>query len=966
MEPGRLEQIEDLYHAALEVDPTEREALLAAREGTDDDLIGEVRSLLAAHVASGAFMAGPPESLAAQMFAEQSNGTNLIGKEIGHYKISGFLAKGGMGEVYLAEDTRLDRKVALKFLPGEFARDEHWMRRFLREAKAVSALNHPNIVTIHEIGQVDEQYFIVNEFVEGSTLRNVMRSRPLSVENALRIAVQVCSGIEAAHKRGFVHRDIKPENIMVRSDGLVKILDFGLARIEKSGSANDPNSIHTQKGVIMGTASYMSPEQARGKEVDGRTDIWSLGIVLAEMITGKPPFSGETTSDVIAAILTTPAELDLDLPADIAAIVNRALEKDPSMRFRNAGEFHTELKRLLRDSDTGFLSLSITDERQRQNITDRKSSATARTGAVSKLPWGKALIGMAALIAVVAACTGLYRKYAVDGGAAVNAFQTIKMDRLTAHGVAIAAAISPDGRYTAYARDDEGKQGLWLRQNSNSGETQIVASDRTKYLFLRFSPDGEFLYFVATQGDGPSTLYQITTLGRSRRQLIVGVDSQISFSPDGKSLAFIRKDSGGNSLITADAGGGNERILHTRKDPEVYTEGVSWAPDGRLIAVGTLKRRTNFAGGIATVDVNTGVETPIVLSDKEVIRVSHLAWISDGKGIIFCQFTSPTGRRYQLRYLSYPSGVVQNVSNDLTSYEDLSLTGDSKSLVSVQREYSMGVWVTPEGDFTRAGPISVRTGRDDGELGVAWTKDGKIAYVSSEGGAQNIWRYNADGSDQKPLTTGTEEGKVFPVLSAGSGALIFLNHFDYWRMNAEGLDQQKITTDGTTDFPASANDKWIVFTSRKDGGEYRIWKSPAHGGEAARLTEVESSRPALSPDGKLVAYIHTVKGQPQNLAVISIDGGAPIKTFALPATLSASAASSLAWTKEGDAILFINTLGTTSNIWKQPLDGGPAKPLTTFNEFQIAAFALNPQNTRMVLSRGSRNRDIVLVRNILN
>lgn len=964
MEPGRLEQIEELYHAALEIDPSEHEAFLAAREGADDDLLQEVRSLLTAHVASGAFMAGPPESLAAQMFAEQNNGTDLIGREIKHYKITGLLAKGGMGEVYLAEDTRLDRKVALKFLPAEFARDEHWMRRFFREAKAVSALNHPNIVTIHEIGQVDEQHFIVNEFVEGSTLRNVMRSRPFSIEDALRIVVQACSGIEAAHARGFVHRDIKPENIMVRSDGLVKILDFGLARFEKDGSTNDINSVHTQKGVIMGTTSYMSPEQARGKEVDGRTDIWSLGIVLAEMITGKPPFSGETTSDVVAAILTKPAELDAGIPADVAAIINRALEKETAMRFQTAAEFYAALKGLIRDSTTSVLSFSITDER-RQNLTDRESTALVKTGAVSTLPWGKALIGVAALIAVIAAGPILYRKYAANGGVAVNPFQTIKMDRLTAHGVAIAAAISPDGRYTAYARDDEGKQSLWLRQNSNSGETQIVPPGTIKYLFLRFSPDGEFLYFVATQGDSSSTLYQITTLGRSQRQLIVGVDSQISFSPDGKSLAFIRRDSGGSSLIVADAGGGNERILNTRKDPEVYTEGVSWSPDGSMIAVGTLKRRSNFAGGIATVDINTGVETPIVLSEKEVIRVSHLAWVNDGKGIIFCQFTSPTGRLYQLRYLSYPSGVVQYVSNDLTSYEDLSLTADSKSLVSVQREYSMGLWLTPEGDFTRATPINTRTGRDDGELGVTWTKDGKIAYVSSEGGAQNIWRYNADGSDQKPLTTGTEEGKVFPVLSGGSDTLYFLNHFDYWRMSAEGLSQQKVTTDGAIDFPASADDKWIVYTSRKDGGEFRIWRTPAHGGEAVRLTDVESSRPALSPDGKLVAYVQSANGQPQNLAVISIDGGAPRMTFALPPTLSISAASSLQWTKEGDAILFINTFGTSSNIWKQPLEGSAAKPLTNFNELQIGAFALNAEGTRMVLSRGSRNRDIVLVRNIL-
>jgi Tol biopolymer transport system component len=499
------------------------------------------------------------------------------------------------------------------------------------------------------------------------------------------------------------------------------------------------------------------------------------------------------------------------------------------------------------------------------------------------------------------------------------------------------------------------------------GDTQLVPAGQTTYDFLRFSHDGNSLYAVASEGkDELPSLYQMTTLGRNRRKIITGVDSQISFSPDDKSIAFIRISEGDNSLIIADAQGGNERILKTRKYPKVYTEEVSWSPDGKLIAVPTLTRGAEYAAGIAVVDVATGTETPIPLKEEKLLRISQLAWLNDGKGLIYTQYVAAMGQRYQIRYAAYPGGEVQTVTNDLSSYQDFSLSADSQTMVAIQREYSMGIWLTPEDDFSTAVSISSKTAADDGERGISWTRDGKIVFVSSEGGAQNIWRMDADGGNPKPLTTDYQTGKILPTLSIGGDSIIYFAGLPpvntFFQMDSDGQNVRRVVPDDNCAFAAaSANAEWVVYTTRS-GGIFRIWKAPLKGGDAVRLTSVDSISPVISGDGKSIAYFITEKAKPLRLGIISIDGGSPLKTFELPATTHTGAG--LAWNKTSNGILFVNTLGTTSNIWTQPIDGTKPTPLTAFKEFQIAQFALNAAGNRLAIARGSRNRDIVLLKNI--
>src|SRR5262247_2447824 len=357
MNPDRWRQIGQLYHTALELESAARVAFLDASCGDDYELRREVETLLHAHEHADGFIAGKVAGVVAEMAAQQRT-TSFVGRSLGHYQTLSLIGAGGMGRVYLAEDTRLGRKVALKLLPAAFTQDKERVRRFKQEARAASSLNHPNILTIHEIGEASTgeggAHYIVSEFVEGETLRAMLRSGGLGVGKATAIAEQVAGALSVAHEAGIVHRDIKPENVMARPDGLVKVLDFGLAKLTEAptrpADSEASTNLSTAPGIVMGTVSYMSPEQARGQKVDLRADIFSLGVVIYEMIAGRRPFEGATMSDVIAALLTAEPPLlgqyRAEATAELEQVVRKCLAKDREARYQSAAELIVELKTL--------------------------------------------------------------------------------------------------------------------------------------------------------------------------------------------------------------------------------------------------------------------------------------------------------------------------------------------------------------------------------------------------------------------------------------------------------------------------------------------------------------------------------------------------------------------------------------------------------------------------------------------
>src|SRR5437588_618555 len=354
MTPEHWQQVKEVLNAALGRDPHERAAFISKACRGNESLRHEVESLIISHGEAGSFIEEPAFNVNAEMFAGEQT-ESLAGRSFGPYEILSQLGAGGMGDVYLAQDGRLGRKVALKLLPSHFTSDADRLRRFQQEARAASALNHPNILTIHEIGEIDGQPFIATEFIDGQTLREHTAKAVMKLEEALDVAAQVASALAAAHQAGIVHRDIKPENIMIRHDGFVKVLDFGLVKLTEKGATDSEAStlVNTDAGVVMGTARYMSPEQARGKKVDARTDIWSLGVVTYEMVTGHAPFEGGTPSDVLSLILQRePAPLVRyapEVPTELERIIRKALHKDREERYQTVKDFLIDLKNLRRE-----------------------------------------------------------------------------------------------------------------------------------------------------------------------------------------------------------------------------------------------------------------------------------------------------------------------------------------------------------------------------------------------------------------------------------------------------------------------------------------------------------------------------------------------------------------------------------------------------------------------------------------
>jgi eukaryotic-like serine/threonine-protein kinase len=1000
MKPERWQQLDSMFHSALRREPAERPAFLEEACVGDKSLRLQVEALLAAHEEAGSFIEKPALEVEARSVADDQ-GESAVGHTIGHYKILSSLGVGGMGEVYLAEDSNLGRRIALKILPAEFTRDIDRVRRFQQEARAASALNHPNIITIYEIGQFQDRHFMAIELIDGETLRQrisgvesgttaIGRSiRPPQLREILNIAIQAADALAAAHEVGIVHRDIKPENIMVRRrDGYVKVLDFGLAKLtEGPATAPDPDvatrtQIKTSAGVVMGTANYMSPEQARGEKVDARTDIWSLGVVLYELVAGCAPFDRSTPSEVIALILEREppplARYAREVPPELERIVGKALTKDREERYQTAKDLLVDLRSMRqrlevkagteRSESLGAHSgPAVTTEGTPTEATTNESAAptdaevahptSSAEYLVSEIKRHKpgALVALAALIIAVAVTAfGLYRFIGQRRSAVkpTAAFQTMKITRLTSTGKARYAAISPDGRYVVHEVDENGQHSLWMRQVATSSNVQIVPPADFPYFDLTFSPDGNYIYYIGQEPDDndAGVLYQRPVLGGAAKKLIVDIDSPITFSPDNKRLAFVRfvPDKGESLLMLANVDGTEERRLAVRKYPDTFSRdnpGPSWSPDGKVIACNA--GSTDAIGpymNLVEVRMADGTIKPI--TSQRWWGVGHAVWLADGSGLVFTA-RERTSSPSQLWRIAYPSGEAHRITNDLNDYLGVSLTADSTTLVTVQSVRPSNIWVALDGEASRATQITFSN--FDGTQGIAWTPDGKIVYASLASGNSDLWITDADGSNQRQLTieAGNNSG---PAVASDGRYIVFVSDRkgspNIWRMDRDGRNQMQLTHGGGEDFPECSPDgKWVVYNSV---GDATLWRVPMSGGDPEQLTTRCLGMPAISPDGKLIAGDDFRK-----TAIYAFPGGNPIKilntwTFHCK------------WTPDSRALQYIDINGR-SNLYSQPLDGGPPKRLTDNKSDRIFNFDLSHDGKQLALVRGNVTNDVVLI-----
>ncbi len=998
MTPERWQQVEELYHAALERDEAEHGAFLDDACADDDVLRREVDSLIAAYKTAGSFIETPPKDVIARMFAHERE-QPMIGRTLGHYELRALLGAGGMGEVYLAHDAQLGRKVALKLLPREFTRDRERVQRFKQEARAVSSLNHPNIVTVFEIGQGDDLHFIATEFIDGQTLRQRMMEAPMKLHDALEVAIQTANALTAAHQAKVVHRDIKPDNIMLRRDGYVKVLDFGLAKLIEPFQAEAATiigsgisaggQISTDPGRVVGTPRYMSPEQIRAQQVDVRTDIFSLGVVLYEMIAGRAPFEGATPSEVVAAILHVEpmplARFSAGAPAELERIVKKSLRKEREERyqvvkdlqldlksFKEEMEFEARLARSARrsaardetmiETSAGRAEIETAPQAAAPGSegapTHAVSSAEYLFGAISRHKRGAAL-ALAALIMIFGGLIFGWRQL-TGWRKQAEPFQTIKVTRLTTTGKAIRPAISRDGKYLVYVVNEAGQQSLWLRQVATDSNVPIVPPAAVDYRGVTFSRDGDFIYYVRSDPEG--VLYRVPTLGGAARRLLGQVDSPITLSPDGRQFAFVRRNatSGEDALMVAQEDGSREKTLAVRKNPDLFRHnGPAWSPDGKLIAC-PVENHIGAYHSVVGVRIDTGAEVP--LTAQRWAMMGQVAWLTDGSGLLVAA-AERHANLTQIWHLAYPGGEARWITNDLSSYFNLSLTADSGTLATIRSDRFLNIWVAQAGEANRAVQITTGAQREDGSRGLVWTPDGKIVYRSFAGGNPNIWIMESDGTGNKQLSADAKQN-FDPTVSPDGRYIVWSSSpadtRNIWRMELDGGNPKQLTYGAGEYFPQISPDgKWLIYQALGSGANDRLlWKVPLNGGAPVQLTEKPSYAPVISPDGKLIACNYRREaGAPIYLAVISIEGGPPIKIFELPGPFDRP----IRWTPDGRALAYIVTRGSVSNLWSQPLAGGPPKQLTEFTTHQIFDFAWSRDGRQLALSRGVVNSDVVLI-----
>lgn len=1013
MTPERWQQVKRLLESALERDPKDRAALLDEACKSDPSLRREVESLIASHEQARSLFDSPPIEAAASLLADDR--ANLVGRRLGHFKILSELGRGGMGEVFLAQDNRLGRRVALKLLPSFYTRDQERLNRFELEARSASGLNHPNIVTIFDVGQIEGIHFIATEFVEGETLRSAMRRARMSLTEVLDICSQAAAALAAAHAAGIVHRDIKPENIMLRPDRYVKLLDFGLAKLtepQTPTSETAPTMIkaQTDPGTVVGTACYMSPEQARALAVDARTDIFSLGVVLYEMLTHHLPFQGPTTSDVIAAILKTEPnplrQYVADVPTELQRIVSKALRKDREERYQSVRDLMVDLRSLKQELELEARlrapAHSLT-EGARTPITGggqvplrtgggldvetadaaaptTTSSAEIIITEIKRHKTGAAIALLMLILLIGGIGYGLYRLIRQDKTA--SPFQTMKIARLTSTGRAVEAAISPDGKYLVYVADDPAGQSIWIRHVATSSNVQIVPPAEADYGGVIFSPDGNYVYYVKQETGAPAdALCLVPVLGGTPKKLTERIHGSITFSPDGKQIAFARWRPGrgdgarGEKLLTVmNADGSGERKLTSRWAPEVFVDSA-WSPNGKVIAC-TVANVSDRDVRLVEVQAEDGTERQIAA--QKWFNVGPIAWLPDGSGLIVPGSDKPASPP-QIWHVSYPGGEARRITNDLNAYNGVSLTADAKALVTVQSDQASNIWIAGGGDASLAKRITSGVGkhgvgvfadpqggsRSDAGGGVCWTADGKIVYHSIAGGKLDIWIMNGDGTGQKQLTS--DAGSSFyPSVSADGRYIVFQSdragNGNVWRMDSDGGNPKQLTTDGGVFPNCSPDGKWVVYTVTTSG-KNSIWKVPIDGGAPAPfpLNDLNdtATRPFFSPDGRLVALNYLPVGSDWQLriAAMSFETAQPAKVFPI---MTIDPMREIRWTADGLGLTYIETRQGVSNLWSQPLDGGKPVQLTDFKSDLIFSWDWS-RDGRLACARGTQTSDVVLI-----